>query len=138
MTEGREDGVSARDKALLVHAMMLVCYIDGAMHPEELAHVKAYARSLPELKGEDFEEHYQEAKRLTAASGTLDAAVERLRELRSDRLRRKAFVCMTELALAAGEAVPAEERLLAAAAVALGIDAATAARIREILAMKFA
>jgi|HubBroStandDraft_1064217.scaffolds.fasta_scaffold1472160_1 hypothetical protein len=65
------------------------------------------------------------------------AAVGRLREIGSARLRLKAFVCMTELALSAGDALPAEERLLAAAATALGVDAATAARIREILAIKF-
>lgn len=137
ITEGREDGPSARDKALLVHAMMLACYIDGTMNPEELAHVKAYARALPELRGEDFEAHYQEAKRFNDESPTLDAAVGSLREIRGARLRLKTFVCMTELALASGDVSPAEERLLVAAAGALGVDAATAARIREVLAIKF-
>ena len=134
----RHEGASALDKTLMVHAMMLTSYIDGELHLEELAYIKVYARTLPEFKGEPFERYYQEAKRLAAESNnSVDAAVERLREIQDERLRRKTYVCMVELALASGM-VPAEERLLANAADVLRIDAAMAAQNREVLAIKFA
>ncbi|GAA0846991.1 hypothetical protein ACFQVD_07135 [Streptosporangium amethystogenes subsp. fukuiense] len=104
-----------------MHAMMLACYVDGTMHPGEIATVEAYAKTLPEFHGGDFKLYCQEAKLIAeGVAGDMNAAVELLCEIGDDHTRIRTYLAMVELVYSSGEVVGAEEHLLDSVRVAGG------------------
>jgi tellurite resistance protein len=133
-----ENADDFNDKAIMVHAMMLACYIDGKMAPQELATVESYAKSLPEYYGRDFQEYYQAAKEIAArVDGDLQQAVDCISEISSSTLRVKTLYCCLELALCDGS-TESEEKFLAEVQGTLGISPDLADDMRRIISIKFA
>lgn len=125
------------DEVLLLHAMMLTCYIDGTMDPAELAHIDSYAQSLPEFRGKDFSTLFAHAKKVAAGHPSVDSAVAILCAIRSPATRAKAYVCAVELTLASGSVERTEELLLGQLQRVLGVDDTLAQKTREVLGLKY-
>ncbi|MFF8848249.1 hypothetical protein ACF08N_37250 [Streptomyces sp. NPDC015127] len=124
-------------KAIMVHGMMLVCHIDGPISSQQLALVESYAKSLPEFFGRDFHEYYEAAKSVAAdAHGSVDQAVSVLVGLTSVELRKRLYVCATELARAGGLAEK-EEKLLLSIQHVLEIDHELVREISHVLDVKY-
>ncbi|MFF4426317.1 hypothetical protein ACFY04_37065 [Streptomyces sp. NPDC001549] len=129
---------ATHQKVTMVHAMMLVCFIDGPMASQQIALIESYAKGLPEFHGRDFRQYYQAAKaKATEARGSLDRAVASVDAIESKELRRKTFHCCLELAHAAGKASSAQESLLTAIQHTLKIETELARTMQEIIAAKF-
>ncbi|MGW8358856.1 hypothetical protein [Streptomyces wedmorensis] len=125
-------------KVTMVHAMMLVCFIDGPMTSQQIALIESYAKGLPEFHGRDFQQYYQAAKvKATEARGSLDRAIASIDAIESKELRRKTFYCCLELAHGAGKESSAQESLLAAIQHTLQIESELAVTMQEIIAVKF-
>ncbi|GAB3670961.1 hypothetical protein GCM10027589_39690 [Actinocorallia lasiicapitis] len=126
-----------REKVVMVHAMMLFAHIDGKPTSQKLAMVESYAKALPEFCGHNFQQYYQAAKGLaSAADGSLDDAVARLAELRSEQARVRTYYMAVELALADG-LTEAEDKLLSGYRDVLEIDSGLAESIEQIITLKF-
>lgn len=122
----------------MVHAMMLVCFIDGPMASQQIALIESYAKGLPEFHGRDFQQYYQAAKvKATEARGSLDRAIAFVSAVESKELRHKTFHCCLELAHAAGVPSGAQESLLAAIRDTLEIESELAHTMQEVIAAKF-
>jgi tellurite resistance protein len=135
---GAETENEFNQKVVMVHAMMLACYIDNKMTSQEVATIESYAKSLPEFYGKDFQVYYQAAKNLAAGvDGSLDKAVDILSDIKSEHLRRRVFYCSVELAWCDGD-IAGEEKILESFRRALQINHDLADRIRETVALKFA
>ncbi|MBE3016060.1 TerB family tellurite resistance protein [Microbispora sp. NEAU-D428] len=137
MAQQAETAEEFGEKTIMVHAMMLMCYIDQKMAPQELATIESYAKALPEFYGRNFQDYYEAAKRLASrADGSIDCAVGALSDIKSEILRRRTYYCALELAFADG-LVEAEEKLLVTVREALGIPPELADDMRRVIGMKF-
>lgn len=138
MTTLNENPEDFRQKSIMVHAFMLACYADGKMTSQAIATIESYAKSLPEFYGRNFQEYYQEAKRLAAeAEGSMDRAVNLLGEITAEALRKKTYYCLVELARSDGEITLHENKLLTAAQGSLNIDPEYARQIASCMEVKF-
>ncbi|MEV8097746.1 hypothetical protein [Kitasatospora sp. NPDC085879] len=133
-----ESAEATQQKVIMVHAMMLVCFIDGHVASQQLALIESYAKGLPEFHGRDFQQYYQAAKaKATEARGSLDLAISAVESIESGQLRHKTFHCCLELAHATGGVTAKAESLLAGLQHALRIDSELASTMADIVTAKF-
>lgn len=126
------------DDVHLTTAMLLMAGADGTLEAAELATVGTFATTLPEFKGRDFRRTAEDAiKAIRKCKGT-DEAVGLLAGLSSTNLKRKCYVLCADIALSSGDVDEKEDALLSKMQKVLEVDDQTAAKIVEVLSMKYA
>jgi thioredoxin-like negative regulator of GroEL len=128
----------ASDDVLLLVAMLLMAGADGVIEQGEFASVGAFASTLPEFRGRDLRATSDEAIKTIRRYKTVQEAVDALRGLSSDAVKRKCFVVCADIAMSSGDVDEAEDKLLEAMQETLGLDDALAAKVLEVLSLKYA
>jgi len=126
------------DDTLLTAAMLMMAGADGRLEAGELASVGAFASTLPEFQERDFRKTADEAIKTIRRYKSVPEAVQALHELSSPAVKKKCYVICADIALSSGDVDEAEDRLLEAMQKVLGVDDASAARIVEVLSLKYA
>ena len=126
------------DDVYLTAGMLLMAGADGSLEAAELATVGTFATTLPEFKGKDFRRTVDEAIKAIRKCKSSEEAVGLLSGLSSANLKRKCYVLCADIALSSGDVDEKEDALLSRMQQVLGVDDATAARIIEVLSMKYA
>ena len=117
---------------LLLHAMLLVGGADGALTTGEKALMEGHFCTLPELRTHDFRDVFQRAEKLLQATDPVAV----LRAL-SPAAREKAWFLAVDIAMCSGDMHPRTRNMLDAVKTVLGLDAALATKIREVIALKY-
>jgi uncharacterized tellurite resistance protein B-like protein len=126
------------DDVLLIHAMMLVAGADGRVDDAEIQTVEAFVATIPELRDKPFNSLIAKAHKLVARAGSVAASIPLVSELSTPTLRKKAFVLAADIAMSSGDIDEKEATLLEHLRGLLGVDDETAAKIIDVLAMKYA
>jgi tellurite resistance protein len=100
--------------------------------------VSGFAATLPEFKGKDFNKVAEEAIKAIRRHKSLDEAVAALGELSTPALKVKCFVLCADIALSSGDVDDKEDALLEKLQGVLGVDQSTAAKVIEVLSLKYA
>ena len=135
---GGQPAKKASDDVLLLHSMILMAGADGVLEGAEIAQLEAFINTLPEFRHAEFGHQMEAARKLANKFNSPKEAVQALADIQSEAVRRKAFVLAADIALASGDVDETEEELLEAMQRVLGIDDATAGKIIEVLALKYA
>lgn len=128
----------ATDDTLLCVAMLLMAGADGSIDQGEMASVGAFASTLPEFKERDFRKTADDALKTIKRYKSLQEAVSALSELSSPAIKKKCYILAADIALASGDVDESEDKLLEAMQKVLGIDDQLAAKIVEVLSLKYA
>ncbi len=131
-------GARDDDRVLLLHGMMLIIGADGKVEDVEWDLLKSYWYTLPDFKGQIFDEVLEQANQIIARYDDLDASVAALEAIESETLRRKLFVLAADLALCTGAPGAAEDARLGAMQRALRVSDEQARGVLELLALKYA
>jgi hypothetical protein len=126
------------DEALLLHGMLCVAGADGTFDSAEVTLVESYFAQLPEFAGKDLDQLMAQAREIVALYPSTLHSLEALAELSSAALKRKLFLVAVDIALASGALVPREDLMLEALQRVLEIDDATASKLAEVMAIKYA
>jgi uncharacterized tellurite resistance protein B-like protein len=126
------------DDVLLVLAIMNMIYADGSMDVSEATMLESFYQTLPEFAGKDFTSLLNQAKTIVQKYETIHESTAALKDLSSAELKKKAFVCAVDLALASGDVGKAEDELLEAMQRVLEIDLNFAKQAIEVMSTKYA
>ena len=126
------------DDVLLTAAMLMMAAADGALDRGEVMTVSAFASTLPEFKGKDFNRVAEDAIKAIRRHKTIGEACSMLHELSTPALKTKCFVLCADIALSSGDVDEKEDALLEQLQQVLGIDAGTAQKVIEVLSLKYA
>jgi len=129
------------DDVLLLHALFCIAAADGSIEDSEDALIRAYTNTLPEFRDMDapaFDNAMNASVQIAQAyNRDMKASLVALAEIKSDAVRKKAFVLAVDIAMSSGSVDEAEEEMLEAMHRILGIDDALAAKVFEIVALKY-
>ena len=125
------------DDALLIHAMMLMAGADGSFDPEEAETIEAYFAQLPEFEGKEFSSVYDAAVKILRRYPSLNDSVVALKELSTRNLKNKAFLLAADIAMSSGDVDDNEDRMLDAMQRVLEVPDDLAAKILEVLSLKY-
>jgi tellurite resistance protein len=125
------------DEVLLTEAMIAVSFADGDDQWEESELIKAFLRTLPELKDKDVYEIYEKAEKNVKLHGAL-SRVKELSRLGTPALKQKCFLLALDVALSSGDIDEGEEAVLASMQETLGIPDELAQRYADTLQVKYA
>lgn len=128
----------ASDDVLLLHGMLLMAGADGSIEQAELSMVQGFFDTLPELKDKSFDELLTQANRIVGKHGGLKESIAALGDIESPAIKMKCFVLAADIAMASGDVAEAEDKLLEAMQRLFGIDDAFAAKVIEVLQVKYA
>lgn len=134
---GSKPAKKATDDVLLLHSMLLMCGVDGAIEASEIATIEAFVNTLPEFEGKDFDGLMAQSKKLASRYPNLKDSVKALSDIQSEAIRKKAFVLAVDIAMSSGDVDEAEEELLEAMQRIMKIDDELAHKIVEVLALKY-
>lgn len=129
---------SATDDVLLLHGMLLMAGAEGFIDQAEIESVEAYFATLPEFKGKQFGDLYQEAVKLLNRYPNKKESVKALGEIKSPQVKKKLYVIAADLAMSSGDVDEAEDELLDTMMRLLDIDEGFAQKALEVLAVKYA
>lgn len=136
---GKEQVVKkASDDALLFHSLMLMAGADGVIEASEIETINGFVNTLPEFKGKDVGQTFENAKKIAARFGSLKESVNALAEIESEAVKKKCFILAVDMAFASGEVDASEEELLEAMQRVLNIEDALATKVLEIFSLKYA
>lgn len=134
---GSKPAKKATDDILLLHSMLLMCGVDGAIEGSEAATIEAFVNTLPEFEGKDFGQMMTQCKKLASRYPNLKDSVKALGDIQSDAIKKKAFVLAVDIAMSSGDVDESEEALLEAMQRILKIDDDMAKKVIEVLALKY-
>ena len=126
---------------LFIQAFDILHYRNHLLFPLAYFNGRFGRRSLlflPEFRHAEFGHQMEAARKLANKFNSPKEAVQALKDISSEHVRRKAFVLAADIALASGDVDETEEELLEAMQRVLGIDDAMAGKIIEVLALKYA
>jgi hypothetical protein len=127
----------ASDDALLMHGMMLMCGADGNFEQAEMETVEAYFAQLPEFRGKEFSDVYDDAVKILRRYPSLKDSVKSLGELSTPALKKKCYVLAADIAMSSGDVEEDEDAMLEAMQRILEIDDRFAQSALEILSVKY-
>jgi uncharacterized membrane protein YebE (DUF533 family) len=136
MGANRQEAIVS-DAALLLHGMMCVAGADGSFAEAEMRMVEGYFAQLPELRGQNFDALMDEAHAIIERHGSSRESLSELRALSTPALKTKLYLLSVDIALATGQIDTHESEMLNALKEVLAIDDATAARIEDVLLLKY-
>ena len=138
---GSKPAKAPTDDVLLLHAIFCMAGADGAIEDAEDENIRAYANTLPEFRDMDASEFDKcvEASVKIAHKYNRDmkSSLAVLAEIKSDAVRKKAFVLAVDIAMSSGDVDESEEEMLEAMQRILHIDDALASKITEVIALKY-
>jgi tellurite resistance protein len=126
------------DDQLLVYGMLLMIAADGEIQQEELATLNGFLMTLPEFRGKNLNDVFRGAQQILRGKKSIDEAVAALDGIENPAVKKKLYVLAADLAMSSGDIDEQEEKLLEQMRGILGVDAAQAERIVEVLALKYA
>ena len=126
------------DEKLLLYGLLLMCAADGDIQAEELTVFRAFIQTLPDFRGRDVDQLLRDAQQRLQGMTNFEVAVAPLAAITSPAIRTKLYVLTTDLACASGTVAASEEKLLVLMQRILGVDDATALKIQQVIAMKYA
>lgn len=133
-----QPAMKASDEVLLLHSMLLMAAADGVLEGPEVAALNSFINTLPEFRGKNLDELFTQAKKLAGKYPNFRDSVKVLGDIQSPAVKKKAFVLSVDIAMASGDIDESEDQLLEAMQRVLGIDDATASRVIEVMALKYA
>lgn len=132
----------ASDDVLLLHAILCMAGADGVIEDSEDEMIRNFANVLPEFRemdGDDWEKAMNAAKKVWIRyDRNVKSSLQALNEIKSDAVRKKAFVLAVDMAMSSGEIEDEEEEMLEAMQRILRIDDQLAHNIIEIIGLKYA
>ncbi len=139
---GPQTSKEASDDVLLLHSIMCIAGADGIIEDTEHEMIRNFANVLPEFRemdGEEWEKAMNQAKKVWIKyDKNVKSSLQALNEIKSDAIRKKAFVLAVDMAMSSGEIEDEEEEMLEAMQRILKIDDALAQQIVEIVGLKYA
>lgn len=128
----------ASDDVLLVLGMFMMLGADGMVENGEIAMIESYFNTLPEFRGKDFQTLIVESQKIfNRYGGNSRNAVNALKDIKSDAVRKKCFVVATDIALSSGDVDEAEDQLLEAMQRILEVNDDLARQTIEVLQLKY-
>lgn len=128
----------ATDDVLLLHSLMLMAAADGVIEDSEIMALQGFVNTLPEFKGKDFAQIFDQARKVSARFGSMRESVKALAEIESEAVRKKCFILAVDMAFASGDIDQAEEELLETMQRVLNISDDLAKKTLEVFAFKYA
>ncbi|MBA3452478.1 MAG: tellurite resistance TerB family protein [Deltaproteobacteria bacterium] len=129
------------DDVLLLHSIFCMAAADGLIDDAEDELIRAYANTLPEFRDMDGGQFNNAMDASVKIAHTYDrdmkASLVVLDEIKSDAVRKKAFVLAVDVAMSSGDIDEAEEEMLAAMQRILRIDDELANKILEVISLKY-
>ena len=139
---GPQSNKEASDDVLLLHSFLCVAGADGVIESTEDEMIRNFANVLPEFRemdGDEWQKALNNAKKVWIKyDRNVKSSLQALTEIKSDAIRKKAFVLAVDMAMSSGEIDDEEEEMLEAMQRILGIDDGLARTIVEIVGLKYA
>jgi tellurite resistance protein len=139
---GTQPNKQATDDILLLHSFLCMAGADGVIEDAEDEMIRNFANVLPEFREMDGDEW---CKALTQAKKiwirydqNVKTSLQALNEIKSETIRKKAFVLAVDMAMSSGEIDDEEEEMLGEMQRILQIDDRLAQNIVEVVALKYA
>lgn len=126
--------IQQADEVLIAEALIAVSFAYGEDESVRSDLVKAYLRTLPELRGLDVAGIYREADRNVRRHGPI-SRIRELRQIRSETLRRKCLVLAIDVAYSSG--ILDDGETLDAIRTSLGISGRDARRYAIVIRLKY-
>jgi len=129
------------DDVLLLHSIFCMAAADGSIADSEDELIRAYANTLPEFRdmdGNEFDKAMEASIKIAHNyNRDMKASLVVLGEIKSEAVRKKAFVLAVDIAMSSGDVDESEEEMLEAMQRILKIDDALANRILEVISLKY-
>lgn len=129
------------DDVLLLHSIFCMAAADGSIDDSEDELIRAYANTLPEFRemdGAQFNLVMDASVKIAHRyDRDMKASLAVLNEIKSDAVRKKAFVLAVDVAMSSGDIDEAEEEMLEAMQSILRIDDELATKILEVISLKY-
>lgn len=129
------------DDVLLLHSIFCMAAADGSIADSEDELIRAYANTLPEFRdmdGNEFDKAMEASIKIAHKyNRDMKASLVVLGEIKSEAVRKKAFVLAVDIAMSSGDVDESEEEMLEAMQRILKIDDALANRILEVISLKY-
>ena len=136
-TKGKTAELDAGDEVLLLHGLMLMAGADGVIEQAEWDTLRQYWNSLPEFKGQNWDEKITQANKVVSRFGDLKESIKALGEIKKETIRQKLFVLAADLALSSGDVDKSEDELLDTMQRLLKIEDELANKTLEVLTIKY-
>ncbi|MDQ3368651.1 MAG: hypothetical protein M3680_24750 [Myxococcota bacterium] len=138
---GAQPAKAPSDDVLLLHSIMCMAAADGSIEDAEDEMIRNYAHTLPEFRdmdGEDFNKCMQASAKIAHKfNRDMKSSLTVLNEIKSDVVRKKAFVLAVDIAMSSGDIDEAEEEMLEAMQRILLVDDDLARKIIEVVSLKY-
>ncbi len=138
---GAQPAKAPTDDVLLLHSIMCMAAADGSIEDAEDEMIRNYAHTLPEFRdmdGEDFNKCMQASAKIAHKfNRDMKSSLTVLNEIKSDVVRKKAFVLAVDIAMSSGDIDEAEEEMLEAMQRILLVDDELARKIIEVVSLKY-
>lgn len=128
----------AGDDVLLLHSLMLMAGADGVIEDSEIMALQGFVNTLPEFRGKDFGQMFDQAKKVAAKYSDMGDSVNALADIESEAVRNKCFILAVDMAFASGDVDANEEKLLEAMQRVLSIPDDLASKTLEVFSLKYA
>lgn len=129
------------DDVLLLHSIFCMAAADGSIEDSEDEMIRAYANTLPEFRdmdGSEFNKAMEASIKIAHKHNRdMKSSLVVLNEIKSDAVRKKAFVLAVDIAMSSGDVDESEEEMLEAMQRILKIDDALASKIIEVISLKY-
>ena len=139
---GPQTNKEASDDVLLLHSFLCMAGADGIIEATEDEMIRNFANVLPEFRemdGEEWGKAMNSAKKIWIKyDRDVKSSLQALTEIKSEAIRKKAFVLAVDMAMSSGEIDDEEEEMLEAMQRILRIDDGLAQNIIEIVGLKYA
>ena len=129
------------DDVLLLHSIFCMAAADGSIEDAEDEMIRAYANTLPEFRdmdGSEFNKAMEASVKIAHKyNRDMKSSLVVLNEIKSEAVRKKAFVLAVDIAMSSGDVDESEEEMLEAMQRILKIDDALANKILEVISLKY-
>lgn len=129
------------DDVLLLHSIFCMAAADGSIEDSEDEMIRAYANTLPEFRdmdGNEFNKAMEASIKIAHKyNRDMKSSLVVLNEIKSEAVRKKAFVLAVDIAMSSGDVDESEEEMLEAMQRILKIDDALANKILEVISLKY-
>ena len=129
------------DDILLLHAIMCMAAADGTIEDAEDEMIRNYANTLPEFRdmdGQEFGKCFEATIKIVHKyNKDMKSSLQVLNEIKSDAVRKKAFVLAVDIAMSSGDVDESEEEMLEAMQRILRIDDDLARKCIEVISLKY-
>jgi uncharacterized tellurite resistance protein B-like protein len=138
---GKEPAKKPTDDVLLLHSIFCMAAADGTIDDGEDDVIRAYANTLPEFRDMDgtaFDRAMNASIEIAHRyNRDMKASLDVLDGIKSEAVRKKAFVLAVDIAMSSGDVDEAEDEMLEVMQRILRIDDELAERIFDVVSLKY-